>query len=275
MAASLSGKVIGYFETRMRSELGALIERNGGVPYSAPVLQEVYLKDSPPVQQLVKDVCHGLVDVVVFQTGVGAQALVETAAGMGLQDEFIRRLDQGAIIVRSPKPARVMRQHQVHIDVMPPEPYTTEELLAATDGMDFKDRRVAIQAYGAPNSPLSQGLTARGARVEEFILYAWALPDDTAPVLKMIDDLAQGEIDVLAFTSQPQVGNLLAIATQAGKEESLRRSLGSPSVVIGSVGPVSSRRLAKEGIKVDVEPPHPHMGNLVLALAEFLESRKT
>ena len=37
----------------MLSEMGSLIERNGGVPYPAPVLQEVHLGDTPEVIELV------------------------------------------------------------------------------------------------------------------------------------------------------------------------------------------------------------------------------
>jgi uroporphyrinogen-III synthase len=82
--------------------------------------------------------------------------------------------------------------------------------------------------------------------------------------------LIQGKIDSLAFTSQPQIGNLLTIARDAAKEDSLRESLNG-SLVVASVGPVCSRRLRDAGIKIDVEPEHPHMGNLVLAVAEHFE----
>jgi uroporphyrinogen-III synthase len=84
--------------------------------------------------------------------------------------------------------------------------------------------------------------------------------------------MARGKIDAIAFTSQPQVTNLIDIATRAGKEDSLRASLKGP-VVVASVGPVCSRRLREAGIKVDVEPEHPHMGNLVLAVAEYFQQR--
>ena len=272
MAVSLNGKVIAYVEARMRSEMGSLIQRHGGVPYAAPVLQEIYLKDSPELQQLIEDICQGSVEVVVLLTGVGTQALVEISASMGRQDEFIAALDQRTIIARSPKPARVLRQHKVHIDLMPPEPYTTEELLAAAQGIDLIGRRVAVQAYGAPNSILTQGLSKLGAQVSEFTVYNWGLPEDTAPAIQLIDDLTKNQIDALAFTSQPQVGNLLQIAAQVGKESSLRECLGSPSVAVASVGPVCTRRLEKAGIRVDVEPEHPHMGNLIQALAEFFQT---
>ena len=271
MVASLNGKVIAYVEARMRSEMGSLIQRNGGTPYSAPVLQEVYLKDSPEVRQLVQDVCSGTVEVVVLLTGVGTRALIETAEDMGRQEEFIRCLDQRTVIARSPKPARVLRQHKIHIDIMPPEPFTSRDLLDAVADIDLKNRELAVQAYGSPNGFLTQGLSDLGARVREVTLYNWGLPEDLGPVFQMIDDLNQGKIDAVAFTSQPQAGNLMTIAAQAGKEESLRNSLNSPEMVVASVGPVCTRGLSKAGINVDVEPDHPHMGNLIQALAQYLE----
>ena len=91
-------------------------------------------------------------------------------------------------------------------------------------------------------------------------------------MLGMIDGLSAGEIDAVAFTSQPQVGNLLTIASQAGKEQSLRDSLAGP-VLLASVGPVCSRKLREAGFSVDLEPEHPHMGSLVVAMSEHFEAR--
>ena len=253
--------------------MGSLIERHGGVPYSAPVLQEIYLKDSPDVQRLVEDVCAGTVEVMVLLTGVGTRALIETAEAMGRKDEFVRCLDQRTVVARSPKPARVLRQHQIHIDVMPPEPFTTQELIKAVEELDLRGKQIAVQSYGAANSVLTKSLADRGATVREVTLYNWGLPEDHAPVLGMIDDLTQGKIDALAFTSQPQAKNLIAIADQSAQVESLLHSLNGPTVTVASVGPVCTRGLGEAGIAVDVEPDHPHMGNLVQALAEHLERR--
>ena len=276
--ASLNGRAVAFVEARMTSEMAGLIERHGGVPYAAPVLQEVYLKDSPEVQQLVLDVCAGQIDAVTLLTGVGTQALVSTAAGMGREKEFINALDRLTVIARSPKPARVLRRHKIHIDVMPPEPYTTADLIDSLDAWDLAGKVVALQHYGGPNRPLAQHLQDKGAQVREITLYTWGLPEDETPVINMIDHLTAGKIDAIAFTSQPQVGNLLAIADKADKETALRASLGAgnkPSdgtsgrgVVVASVGPVCTRRLLEAGIPVDVEPEHPHMGSMVLALAE-------
>ncbi len=255
----------------MRSEMGALIQRHGGVPYSAPVLQEIYLKDSPEVARLVDDICSGSVDTMVFLTGVGTNALMETAGHLGRLDEFLGALNQRTVIARSPKPARVLRQHKIHIDLMPPEPYTSQDMIEALKETDLAGKQVAVQAYGAPAGFLTKSLAQRGANVQEITLYTWGLPQDQSPVFALIDDLAQGKIEAVAFTSQPQVTNLISIAASAGKEESLRSSLASDGVAVASVGPVCTRRLQDSHINVNVQPGHPHMGNLVLALADYLE----
>ena len=266
--SSLAGKTVAYVEARMLSEMGALIERNGGIPYPAPVLQEVHLGDTPEVIQLVDDLCAGRVQVMIFQTGVGTKALFDSAESQGRGAETLEALAGLAVIARSPKPAAVLRRNKVHIDHMPPEPFTSNDLIATIAELDLAGKSVVIQAYGGPNNLLTQTLQGRGATVREVTLYTWGLADDVTPVLGLIDALEDGQIDALAFTSQIQIGNLLAIAALAGKEESLRSILSQGPVVVASVGPVCTKRMIEAGFRVDVEPDHPHMGNLVLALAK-------
>ena len=51
----------------------------------------------------------------------------------------------------------------------------------------------------------------------------------------------------------------------------MRDSLAGP-VLLASVGPVCSRRLREAGFGVNLEPEHPHMGSLVVAIAEHFEA---
>ena len=268
MPSSLDNRVIAFVEARMSGQLGSLITRHGGIPYPAPVLQEVYLNNSPEVQKLVSDMCSGWIHTMILQTGVGTAALIETAASMGLKEEFIHSLDESTVIARSPKPASVLRKHNIHIDIMPPEPYTSNDLIMAINDLSFPGKRVAIQQYGATNTLLSQKLSDLGADVTEVALYAWGLPEDETPVINMISDIDKGDIAAIAFTSQPQVPNLLDIAERNHQKQSLLENL-SGRVVVGSVGPVCTKRLEGSGIKVDVEPEHPHMGSLIVALSEY------
>ena len=273
MAASLEGRVVAYVEARMQSEMGALVERHGGVPLAAPVLQEVYNTGTPEVSGLIEDLCGGRVDIAVLQTGVGTRALFGAADELGRGQELLAALERVTVIARSPKPASVLRRNKVRIDLMPPEPFTSEDLIASVSDIEFAGREVAVQAYGGPNNLLTRTLRERGANVREVSLYSWGQPDDVSPVLELIRRMEEGGIAAVAFTSQPQVPNLLAIAAQAGLEDTLRDCLNSDAVAVASVGPVSTRRLLQNELKVDVEPEHPHMGNLVLALAEHFQKQ--
>ena len=273
MPATLNGKVVAYVEARMQSEMGALVERHGGVPLAAPVLQEVYNTDTPEVSGLIDDICGGRIDFAVLQTGVGTRALFGAADELGRGQELLDAMAGVTVIARSPKPAAVLRRNKVRIDLMPPEPFTSEDLITSMADMDFDGKEVAVQAYGGPNNLLTRTLRERGASVREVSLYGWGLPHEVSPVRDLIAKLEAGEVDAIAFTSQPQVGNLLAIAAMSGKEGALRRCLNSEGVAVASVGPVCTRRLLQNGLKVDVEPDHPHMGNLVLALAEYFEKQ--
>ncbi len=252
----------------MPDEMSSLIRRHGGVPYGAPVMQEHYLQDSPEVQRAVGDVCEGRVDAAIFLTGVGANAMMGIADAMGRLAEFEDALRNITVIARSPKPGRILRRHKIPIAVMPPEPYTSSDLTTAMAKLPLTGKKVIFQRYGGPDSELPTYLREQGADYRELTLYDWGLPDDTGPVVEMIDRMADGAVDALAFTSRPQVPNLLTIAGLAGREQLLRRSLAGP-VAVASVGPVCTRKLLEHNIAVDVEPDHPHMGNLVLAVAEY------
>ena len=256
----------------MPDEMASLISRHGGVPVGAPVLQEHYRKDSPEIQRVIADVCDGQIDVAIFLTGVGANAMMGIADAMGRLGAFESALREITVVARSPKPGRILRRHKIPIDVMPPEPYTSADLTAAMVGLTLAGKRVIVQRYGGPDSELPTYLRQQSANYEELTLYDWGLPDDHAPVIQLIDRMAQGEVDALAFTSRPQVPNLIEIAANAGREDSLRACLAGP-VAVASVGPVCTRKLRECGINVDVEPEHPHMGNLVLAVADYFDGQ--
>ena len=203
-ATSLNGRVLAFVEARMPAAMAGLIRRHGGVPYAAPVLQENYLTDSPEVQQAIIDICAGRVDTAIFLTGVGANAMMGIADAMGRQAEFEAALRAITVVARSPKPGRILRRHQIPIDIMPPEPYTSSDLTAAMSDLPLRGQQVVFQRYGGPDSELPAYLREQGAIYRELTLYDWGLPDDTGPVLELIDRMERGAVDALAFTSRPR-----------------------------------------------------------------------
>ena len=99
-------------------------------------------------------------------------------------------------------------------------------------------------------------------------LYEWALPEDQGPLIRLVRDLLDGKIDVLAFTSSPQVKHLFAVAEQLGQRVELAGALRERTVV-ASIGPVCQAALAEQGIVPRIQPDKGTMGALVHAIAEY------
>ena len=75
-----------------------------------------------------------------------------------------------------------------------------------------------VQRYGETNHELQAELESEGADVTEIVTYHWALPEDTAPLLRLISALGRDEIDLVAFTSASQASNLFTVAQCDGKQ---------------------------------------------------------
>lgn len=255
-------------EARRASEMASLITRHGGVPYSAPALKEVPLENQTEVADFIDRLITGPVDIVIFLTGVGTRALLEAASTLSRLDEALDALQHMTVVARGPKPVAVLKQYKVRIDLVPPEPNTSQELLEMLKPLGLEGKTVAMQHYGQLNVFLRDALLRLGAKVLEVSLYRWDLPDDREPLVRFLHDVQKGSIHVVAGTSQIQVHNLFRLAQHFGQEETLREALNR-SVAIAAVGPVCASAWREWGVKVDIIPEHPMMGHLVLAIANY------
>jgi uroporphyrinogen-III synthase len=249
-------------ESRRAEEMRSLIVRHGGVPTVAPSMREIPLNENQSALTFGDELLAGQIDVVVFLTGVGATALLETLCTRWPRDEILAAFGRTTIVVRGPKPTVVVREWGLNVDHRAPEPNTWHELLdTLVAEVPLSGKRVAIQEYGKPSAELYQELTERGAIVQAVPVYRWDLPEDTQPLKAAIQQTIVGGFDVLLFTSAQQFHNLLSVADESGSGpawlEAARRC------VIGSIGPTATETLQGGGLPVDLEPSHPKMGPLV------------
>jgi uroporphyrinogen-III synthase len=179
-------------------------------------------------------------------------------------------LQQVTVVCRGPKPSAVLRRYGVPITLTAQSPFTTPEVLDVMSGLDLAGAGVALLHYGERNAALAEALQARGARVEDLLLYEWRLPEDTAPLRVLVHEVIAGKVDAIAFTSQVQVRHLFQIASDEGCERELTGALEN-RIIVASVGPVCTAGLAAYGITPDVIPEHPKMGPMIAALARFVD----
>jgi uroporphyrinogen-III synthase len=267
---SLSGKRIALLEARMSGELSSMVERMGGVPFSAPAVRETPLEQPEETTRFVDALCGGRFDIVVFMTGVGATALLRESEKLGRLDAALGALRRAATVCRGPKPVAVLRRHDVQVNAVAAEPHTTAELLQSLDAIGVKDKTVALVHYGERNETAADALRQKGATVDELCLYEWRLPDDTAPLERLVVDIIEGRIDALAVTSQIQIRHLFQIADRLGMGAALTDAL-SRRAVVAAVGPVCASALRARGVVPHVQPSHPKMGPMLIALADYFE----
>lgn len=266
--SSLRGKTIAITEARRATELTALITKLGGVPYSAPALREVPRRDRGPALAVLDRICGGGVGLILFLTGVGTRAFLELAATVGQREALLQALGAMVVVARGPKPIAVLREARVRIDLVPSEP-TSEGLLSALAGRDLRGTTVAVQLYGEDNPFLVEGLVARGATVLEIPLYEWALPEDEGPLVRLVQDLVDGRVDVVAFTSSPQIKHLTLVAERIGLRDQLLKALRERAIV-AVIGPVCEAALREHDITPRIRADKGTMGALVHRIADHL-----
>lgn len=266
-SAAFDGLRVVTFESRQAGPMAELIARQGGVPIVAPALREIAIGENPAVFGFADRLMAGDFDMVLFLTGVGTRFLTQAIETRIPRETWTGALAKTKVVIRGPKPLVPLRELKVRIDLQAPEPNTWRELLDALDvNLPVTGLRVAVQEYGKPNTELIEGLEQRGATVTSVPVYRWALPENTEPLRKAIDEIASGRIGAVLFTSAQQVVHMLEVATVMGLEPALRSAL-TDGTVVGSIGPTTTETLRELGLPIDLEPEHPKMGPLVATVA--------
>ncbi len=212
------------FESRRAPEMQRLIERYGGVAYVSPSMREVPLSSSADVVKFANELITGQVDLVIFMTGVGVRHLMAIVQRHVDQQRFLDSLADITTVARGPKPVAALRELGLAPSWTVPEPNTWRELLTALDEHgSLANQTVALQEYGKRNASLIAGLEARGARVLNLQVYQWDLPIDVGPLQENIRRIAQGQADVVLFTSAQQVQHVLQVADQLNLRTRLPR----------------------------------------------------
>ena len=264
--ANFSGLRIASLESRRADDMARLIERHGGIAHVSPSMREVPIEPNREAIDFAYRVITGQVNVVILMTGVGFRYLLKAIERHLDQQRFLDALSDITTICRGPKPVAAMREVGLTPTHRVGQPNTWREVLQLIDAsVPVANQVVGLQEYGVSNASLVAGLEARGATVEAVKVYGWDFPKETGPLEDNVRALASGQRDMLLLTSAHQVVNMLRMAEQLQVVDQLRQGLRG--TLIASIGPTTSQMLQECDLHVDLEPPHPKMGHLVVEAA--------
>jgi uroporphyrinogen-III synthase len=268
--ASFDGLRVLSLESRRAKEVAKLIRTYGGEPFVVPSMREAPLESHRQALEFADGLMQGNFDLVIFLTGVGVRALIDIVTPRHNREDFLQALRSVRIAARGPKPQAALRDLQVPISVVAPEPSTWREMLSALQtefGDSLATMRVAVQEYGASNPEFLSALNEQCAEVTKVPVYQWTLPEDVRPLRECVLGIARGNVDVVLFMTAVQVNHLFQIAEQMNCQQDLRDGLAK--MVVVSIGPTTSEELAHYGIKPDFEPSRPKMGFIVNEAAQY------
>lgn len=258
------------FESRRAIEIGRLIEKFGGLATVAPSMKEVPLESNPDPLLFLDRLLAGEIDLSIFLTGVGTDALYNAVESRITPDDLTAEIKKTFVAVRGPKPAAALAKRGIQPDLRAPEPNTWKDLAAEflRQEVVLHGKSIAVQEYGVTNQDLRSWLESQGAEVQSVSIYCWELPDDLEPMKQAIRNLIAGDFDLILWTSAQQVVHVTQVASDMGlKEEWLRAAQDIPHC---SIGPTASERLREYGFEPAMEPSHPKMAYLVREALDFV-----
>jgi uroporphyrinogen-III synthase len=262
----LSGRRIALPETRELDRLAGMLEAEGAETLRCPLIA---IKDTPdplPVQIWLG--CFPFDDLILY-TGEGLRRLHGFARRFDIEAGFLDGLRTARKITRGPKPERALRELGLKSDLRAEAP-TTDGLIATLSDLELRGRRVGVQLYpGAPEVRFTGFLRDAGAEPDTVLPYVYTSAAEDQSVVALIDRMESGEIDVIAFTSSPQVERLLEVAKATQREQALETALRATA--IAAVGPVVAGDLQRRGFNVSITPDHSYfMKPLVTAIVAAL-----
>ena len=268
---NLKGKRIAVPEMRELEIFASLLERRGAEVLRCPLVTIYDTPHSAQVLAFAVRVAEGGFDDFVLITGEGLTRILSciNKHDPALQERFIAGLHKVRTITRGPKPARVLRSLGLKSNVEATEP-TSEGVIEAMKPLDLAGRRVALQLYGNdPNVKLTRFLQERGVELTTVAPYVYGNAADDATVKSLLERMAAGEVDAIAFTSKLQIERLVNQQPAPLVKRALTRTK------IAAVGPIVAEAIRAAGFEVASSPEHSwFMKPLVVALSESLQAKK-
>jgi uroporphyrinogen-III synthase len=207
--------------------------------------------DLAPIEKWVRALSGGGFDHVIFMSAEGVTRLVAIAERLGVKPDFIASLARIRKITRGPKPARVLRDLGLSVEVASSIP-TSQGVMSCLRGASLAESHVGFQTLGDDGgTDLVNLLEARGARVHPVTPYRYETADDEG-VAGILDLFTRSGLDALIFSSVTQIQRLFEVARHRGRESQLRTALAA--TFLAALGTSVVAHLRAYHIRVDSAP---------------------
>ncbi len=194
-------------------------------------------------------------DWIIYTSANGVEHFFNRLSEAGLDS---RSLCGKKICAIGSATAQALAAHGIKADVVPDE-YRAEGILASMYGKLKEGDKVLLPRAAEARSILPEELKRQGADV--VVAAAYETVAGEADGRALADELADGTIDAVTFTSSSTVKNLLKLLGDNAVEL-------LKNVKIAAIGPITAETCQKNGLKVTVQAQEYTIDGLIKAVKE-------
>jgi uroporphyrinogen III methyltransferase/synthase len=164
--------------------------------------------------------------------------------------------------------AKELLKYGIRADLVP-EKFTGQGLAESLIAGGVEKKRILLPRALKAMETLPEMLTDAGAEVTVAPVYQNVPPQGRKNELR--EELTDGDIDVVTFTSSSTVTNFLTMVG-AGDEKELHELLDG--VKIAAIGPITAETVRKNGLHVDIQPDSYTIADMVDAIVAHYAPRE-
>ncbi len=242
--------------TRTRKQAGSLSAQLRDL--GADVIELPTIRTDPPQDllafgQLVQD-SHGY-DWIIFTSPNGVERFFDLF--YKIYDDA-RELGGAKIAAIGPSTAARIKEYHFAVDLMPEEA-VAESLADSLENLgSIENLRMLLVRPESARDVIASRLNAKGAILDEGIAYRTVA--ETEDRTGAIDRLREEGADIITFTSSSTVEHFLELKVPLPK-----------GIKIASIGPVTTKTLKANGLKVAVEAEQHDIPGLIAAVLKLAE----
>ncbi|MER6970395.1 uroporphyrinogen-III synthase [Nocardioides sp. NPDC000445] len=246
-SGALSGFRVGVTAARKAEEQINLLERRGAHVVWAPALSvDPNRVDAGALRAVTEQIIGQKIDMFLATTGIGTRTWFDAAEEWGLLDRLLETLRGAEILARGPKSVGAIRRRGLR-ELWAPESEEFDDVLEHLRGRDLSGKRIVVQEHGQSLSMVVHALTRQGAEVINVVVYRVESAADPEPMFRLVEALADGELDAVTFTSAPAVAAFMQAAGSVGLRDEVVAAFQA-DVVAACVGPVTAAAFEMWGV---------------------------
>ena len=230
--------------TRAKSqafELSNRLRDLGAEPVECPMIQIVPPSSWDRLDQAIQQLDQ--FQWVVFTSVNGVTPFMERLRHHGLDG---RALSQAKLCCIGPRTAEALLAFGLSADLVP-QTFQAEGLLEAMSSAKLAGQKVLIPRAAVARDILPEELKKLGAQVQVVPVYETIMPEKSRP--EFVEQLQEGRIHILTFTSSSTVRNFHALFPDSQKmEQAVSQS------TVACIGPITAQTAKELGLRVDIIP---------------------